>query len=100
MTSRQRPINVAARSRNKGDAYASWTDTQTGWKVFLLKSYQVNNGQPYARWFTWVESENSEYGDQYVSELWKGLQWSQDLVFHTGIWENRTRFLEWAQGSG
>lgn len=96
----RRATNVASRSRDRRQPYAKWTDTNTGWKVYLLKSYQVNNGTPHARWFTWVESDFSEYGDQYARELFSGLQWATDLEFDTSIWENKTRFIEWAQGTG
>lgn len=94
-----RAVNPAGRSRERSNPYAKWTDTNTGFKIFLLKSWQANNGKPGARWFTWVESEFSEYGDQYVGSLYSGLKWADDIEFDTSIWENKTRFLEWAQGT-
>lgn len=99
-TQTERAVNVANKERKRDNPYATWTDTNSGFKVFLLKSWQVDNGKPYARWLTWVESDFSEYGDQYSRDLFSGLQRARDIVFDTAIWESKTHFLEWAQGTG
>lgn len=96
----QRSVNPAGRQRARGQAYASWTDTESGIPYELLKSWQTNNGQLHARWMVASGGQFAEMGDMYVQELWKGLQWARDIVFDPALWENKTRFLEWAQGTG
>lgn len=98
-TSVERPVNVAGRMRSKEAAYASWYDPFMGWKWFLLKSWQVDNGKPTARWMVYADSEFAEMGDMYVKELWSGVEQKQELVFDTTIWSSEEDFIEWAKGS-
>ena len=91
--------NVAGRMRNRGNAYASWTDSRSGWRYTLLKSYQVDNGVKYARWHTYVEGWDNEQGDTYVAELLPGLVSSPGVQFDQSIWPTWEAFLEWARGS-
>jgi hypothetical protein len=52
------------------NAYEVW---QAGdWTWYVLKKWQTNDDQPYARWFCLVKTSivpEGEYGDVYVSEI-------------------------------
>jgi hypothetical protein len=102
MATQTKVVNPASKVRNlrKGDKpYASWTDTRTGWKYKLLKSWQGNNGKVYSRWFVSVDGLFTDMGDTYVVEMWAGLAMSIDLEFDQKIWSSRDEFLKWAMGT-
>lgn len=95
----EKPVNVAGRMRTKEAAYASWFDPFVGWRWYLLKSWQVDNGKPTARWFVYAASEFAEMGDMFVKELRTGLEVSGQVDFDTTIWPTKEAFIEWAKGS-
>lgn len=91
--------NLAGKSRKSENAYAAWTDPRSGWKYKLLKSWQADNSKEYARWHVEVYGFGHDMGDEYVANLLKGVNFSQDLTFDKSIWPERTVFLAWANGS-
>lgn len=95
-----RAINVAAKMRHHTQPYASWTDTRTGWKYQLLKSWQAKNDKPYARWFCRVEGWGTDMGDVYVAEVRGGLPLPSRgrITIDESIWDSTEAFVAWAYG--
>ncbi len=54
--------NLCLKERKPGDPYEVWANV---WHV--LKKWQVNDDEPYARWFCLVPE--GEMGDVYVQEI-------------------------------
>lgn len=92
-------INPAAKRRSIDkpgvQPYATWTDSY-GQRNALLKSHQVDNAQPYARWHMAVDGDR---GDSYVRDHLRDLVLAKDLVFDTNIWPSRDAFLAWVRGA-
>lgn len=93
-----RAVNVAAKWRHHLTAYAEWTDTRTGWKYQLLKSWQAKNDKPYARWFCRVEGWGTEMGDVYVAEVRGGLPSYSEIRIDYDVWDSVGAFVAWAYG--
>jgi len=53
----------------RAHAHEVWTDDRLDWTWYVLKSYQKDDGKPYARWFCLVDGFESELGDVYVAEV-------------------------------
>lgn len=85
-------------TRRVPNPYASWTDPRTGWKYKLLKSWQKDNKQEYARWHMLVDGYGLDMGDTYVHEMIAGLRMATDLVFDTSVWPDKEAFMAWAEG--
>jgi hypothetical protein len=105
--------NVAGKTRKLGNAYATWTDPQTGWQYQLLKSYQADNDKPYGRWFMAVKSPATfgsfELGDSYCHEMRGSLNkaicagmlpedGNEWVRFDESVWEDVGEFIAWAWG--
>jgi len=91
--------NVAGKTRKSDNPYASWTDSRSGWKYKLLKSWQGDNGALYARWFVDVEGFGHDLGDEYVRNMRMGLFNASDLVCDSTLWATDTEFLFWVKGT-
>lgn len=64
--------NLCLKTRSKDDPYETWVGYGNGWTWHVLKKYQANDGQPFARWFCFVTSPmcpEGEYGDVYVLDI-------------------------------
>lgn len=62
--------NAMGKTRPSEDPYLVFENGDWQWKV--LKSWQANNGKPFARWFCEVSSpivRAGELGDTYVSDV-------------------------------
>lgn len=94
----EKAVNVASRSRPVSNPYASWTEPGIGGKYLLIKSHQVDNGKPLARWHVYADGEFAEYGDMYVNELRESAFSANNLTFDTSIWPDREAFEAWAYG--
>lgn len=98
MKTKTRRVNPCNRLMDVGFAYAVWTDTISGWKYHLLKSWQANNLKPNARWHCFVEGWEREYGDCWTAELLPGLLHATDIEVDIFTFPNRENFLQWARG--
>ena len=62
--------NECGKTRPVNNPYEVWEGR--GWKWLVLKKWQGNDDQQYARWFCMVSSPfcpEGEMGDVYVSEI-------------------------------
>ncbi len=63
--------NACAKMRKIDQPYEIWKAGDWEWRV--LKKWQANDEQPYARWFCAVKSDFTygkyEYGDVYAAEI-------------------------------
>lgn len=95
---RSKAVNVASKSRDRKRPYASW-DNGMGGRYLLLKSWQVDNGDPLARWMVYATAPFAEMGDMYVRDMRSVLLADPGLEFDTSIWPTREDFVTWARGS-
>ncbi len=93
--------NVAGKSRKVGNAYATVTDPESGWKWHILKSWQADNSKPYSRWFCYVEGDYSELGDVYCADV-RGVLMRPDaekyVQFDESVFSTIGEFMAWAFG--
>ena len=64
--------NTQLKTVTKENAYEVWQSFDGSWTWFVLKKWQANDDQKYARWFCLVTSPivpEGEMGDVYVSEI-------------------------------
>lgn len=65
--------NECLKERKVNNPYEIWTLPDGSWEWRVLKKWQVDDDEPYARWFCAVRSPMTygqwEYGDVYVSEI-------------------------------
>lgn len=65
------PVNQMAKGRKADKPYLVFE--REGWKWVVLKSYQGDNGKPYARWYCRVSSPHTfggaDMGDTYVKDI-------------------------------
>lgn len=66
------PKNPCAKTVKRANAYEVWRSFGGSWTWYVLKKWQVNDDQPYARWFCDVVTPHvpeGEMGDVYVAEI-------------------------------
>lgn len=64
--------NVCAKTVTRDQAYEVWTRPASGWTWYVLKKWQANDNEPFARWFCDVVTPicpNGEMGDVYVNDI-------------------------------
>jgi hypothetical protein len=65
--------NECGKTRDVSDPYEVWETPDGSWRWKVLKKWQGDDDEEYARWFCCVTSpivgEDGEYGDVYVSEV-------------------------------
>lgn len=68
-----KPVNQMSKSRPYGKNNPYLRFVSPGWRWDVLKSYQGDNAQQYARWFAEVSSPftggSADLGDTYVDEI-------------------------------
>lgn len=101
--------NICGKTRqvNKGQTpYITWTDPHSGWKYRLLKSYQTNHREAWARWFVACNSPAThgswEMGDQYADSLYPGLMtalaFPDNIEWDHGVWPDHSDLVKWVTG--
>jgi len=64
--------NLCAKTVKRGFAYEVWATADGSWTWYVLKKWQADDDQLYARWFCDVVTPmcpNGEMGDVYVQEI-------------------------------
>ena len=64
--------NLCGKTVTREKAYEVWQSKDGSWKWYVLKKWQANDDQQYARWFCDVVTPyvpEGEMGDVYVSEI-------------------------------
>jgi len=64
--------NAQAKTVKRENAYEIWETPDSTWTWYVLKKYQADDSQPYARWLCEVVSPftpQGETGDTYVKDV-------------------------------
>jgi hypothetical protein len=66
-------MNACLKERKVEDPYEIWQTPDGSWEWRVLKKWQADDVNPYARWFCAVKSPFTygswEYGDIYVKDI-------------------------------
>lgn len=64
--------NLCAKTVTEDQPYEVWERRSGGWKWVVLKKWQANDNEPFARWFCKTYSDmcpQGELGDVYANDI-------------------------------